>query len=154
MGMNPERKAQWVAALRSGEFPQGQSELKTAEGEFCCLGVACELAYREGKLNFGEVASDEEDNGHKRVYGDVDDYLENVSSNEWSWSDLPVGARNWLGLGEMDNDPVVRVIQTHPKYASLESWTNGGTNTLFRVSILNDSGFTFDEIADLIEEQL
>lgn len=45
--MNPEIKRQWLEALRSGEYKQGQQALKkkTAKGElqYCCLGVLCEL---------------------------------------------------------------------------------------------------------------
>lgn len=36
--MDPELKAKWVAALRSGEHEQGENFLY-AEGRYCCLGV-------------------------------------------------------------------------------------------------------------------
>lgn len=52
----------WVAALRSGHFPQGNGELVTTRyGEeakpvgYCCLGVLCELdtqARREGNTYY------------------------------------------------------------------------------------------------------
>jgi hypothetical protein len=38
----PERKAELVAALRSGKYKQGRGYLKSQNG-FCCLGVACDL---------------------------------------------------------------------------------------------------------------
>lgn len=41
--MNPEIKARWVAALRSGEYQQGTGGLRSEENEFCCLGVLCDL---------------------------------------------------------------------------------------------------------------
>lgn len=41
--MNPEIKAKWVAALRSGEYKQGSSSLKQQGGTMCCLGVLCDL---------------------------------------------------------------------------------------------------------------
>lgn len=41
--MNPEIKARWVAALRSGEYKQGRGDLRRESGEFCCLGVLCDL---------------------------------------------------------------------------------------------------------------
>lgn len=44
--MNKNQKA-WVDALRSGEFKQGNGLLQR-EDEFCCLGVACILAERDG----------------------------------------------------------------------------------------------------------
>lgn len=40
--MNSEIKAKWVAALRSGEYRQGEKVLRY-EDQFCCLGVLCEL---------------------------------------------------------------------------------------------------------------
>ena len=42
--MNPEVKAKWVAALRSGEYKQGRGALRNAADEFCCLGVLCDLS--------------------------------------------------------------------------------------------------------------
>lgn len=39
--MNPDIKADWVAALRSGEYKQGQGTLRRGD-KFCCLGVLYE----------------------------------------------------------------------------------------------------------------
>lgn len=41
--MNPEVKQMWLDALRSGEYKQGRGELRTADDEFCCLGVLCDI---------------------------------------------------------------------------------------------------------------
>lgn len=46
MSMNPEWKAKWVAALRSGEYQQSQRALKTENG-YCCLGVLCDVVRKE-----------------------------------------------------------------------------------------------------------
>lgn len=43
MKMNQEIKAQWVAALRSGEYKQGRHQLRSPDNDFCCLGVLCNL---------------------------------------------------------------------------------------------------------------
>jgi hypothetical protein len=48
--MNPEVKARWVAALRSGEYKQGAGQLRTAQQAFCCLGVLCDLYAKESEL--------------------------------------------------------------------------------------------------------
>lgn len=45
--MNPEWKAKWVAALRSGEYKQTREFLRTSTG-FCCLGVLCDLVDPSG----------------------------------------------------------------------------------------------------------
>lgn len=42
--MNPEVKAKWLAALRSGEYKQTTNKLHDASGEMCCLGVLCDLS--------------------------------------------------------------------------------------------------------------
>ena len=35
----------WVAALRSGKYKQGKpGQLKDSEGNYCCLGVLCEIS--------------------------------------------------------------------------------------------------------------
>lgn len=38
----------WVRALRSGKYKWGKEELHPSEGKFCCLGVLCEVAIKEG----------------------------------------------------------------------------------------------------------
>lgn len=38
-------KAEWVAALRSGEYAQGTGLLRDFDNRFCCLGVLCDLEY-------------------------------------------------------------------------------------------------------------
>ena len=34
----------WVEALRSGLYDQGFEALRTSTGEYCCLGVACDIS--------------------------------------------------------------------------------------------------------------
>lgn len=45
--MDPEWKAKWVAALRSGEYRQGKMQLTKVHPDgsmdCCCLGVLCEI---------------------------------------------------------------------------------------------------------------
>ena len=40
--MNADIKAQWVAALRSGDYKQTHGTLREGDA-FCCLGVLCNL---------------------------------------------------------------------------------------------------------------
>lgn len=47
--MNPEVKAKWIAALRSGEYKQGFYQLRQSDGRSCCLGVLCDLHAKETK---------------------------------------------------------------------------------------------------------
>ena len=43
--MRPAVKERWLEALKSGKYQQG-TEYLSKNGEFCCLGVLCDL-YRE-----------------------------------------------------------------------------------------------------------
>lgn len=45
--LNPEFKAKWIAALRSGDYQQTQETLRDSKG-FCCLGVACDVFDPDG----------------------------------------------------------------------------------------------------------
>ena len=59
MGMDQEIKAEWLEALRSGEYEQGIGVLRTGDDKFCCLGVLCEVLVKRGlmeapKLDRGE----------------------------------------------------------------------------------------------------
>lgn len=53
--MTPELKAKWVAALRSGEYKQGQARMKRIHEDdtasYCCLGVLCEITGQVSQNN-------------------------------------------------------------------------------------------------------
>jgi hypothetical protein len=44
--MERQLRDKWITALRSGQYQQGQSYLKS-NGAYCCLGVLCEIAGHE-----------------------------------------------------------------------------------------------------------
>lgn len=123
MAMNPEIKAQWISALRGGEYEQAQGMLHDpVNNEFCCLGVLCDLAVKAGvPVEVTDAA------GEKTAYDDNEDTL-------------PESVRLWAGLGS-DNPRVVRFEGGEDEYE----------DTLAEI---NDRGTTFEEIADLIEDQL
>ncbi len=51
--MNRELKKRWVEALRSGQYKQGQKQLRPDADTFCCLGVLCDLLDANGWKNLG-----------------------------------------------------------------------------------------------------
>lgn len=73
--MNPTIKAQWIAALRSGDYLQGVGALH-ANGGYCCLGVLCDL---HAKAGLGQW------NG--RYYGNRVDLLPEFVAE---WADLSI----------------------------------------------------------------
>lgn len=46
--MHQKVAQQWAMALRSGEYSQGKLFLECPDQKFCCLGVLCKLAQKEG----------------------------------------------------------------------------------------------------------
>lgn len=48
--MDRDLRDRWVANLRSGNYKQGDTYLKRANGTFCCLGVLCDTMHVEWRL--------------------------------------------------------------------------------------------------------
>jgi len=129
--MNPRIKKLWVAALRSGNYKQGIGALRTENDEFCCLGVLCDLAEAEG------IGAWE--------YTPLEIVAEDIDANAWTFVTettdnpgiLPSEVMQWAGV-ESGNPVVV------------------DSTTLVKTSLsgINDSGGTFDQIADAIEGSL
>lgn len=46
--MKKEIADKWVAALRSGNYKQTTGMLNRNNESFCCLGVLCEIAIKDG----------------------------------------------------------------------------------------------------------
>lgn len=57
--MDQAFKERWIAALESGEYPKGVGALRTSNGGYCCLGVACELLVADGVVWPAEFYVDE-----------------------------------------------------------------------------------------------
>ncbi|MFC4114138.1 hypothetical protein [Nonomuraea zeae] len=121
--MNAEVKADWVAALRSGEYTQAEGKLFDPEtGGYCCLGVLCNLAEKKGLI---QRQVDEADG--TVWFGPSYTVLEDET------------VRTWAGLDSSNPD------LPHP---------NGDDYLPGSAAGLNDNGFTFSQIADLIEKHL
>jgi hypothetical protein len=87
--MNPEIKARWVAALRSGEYEQGKGKLNQG-GAMCCLGVLCDLHARETGGAWEHVTS-------------------GIAYYSGSPNYLPEQVREWAGLPEPRLGAFVRI---------------------------------------------
>lgn len=121
---NTERVRLLVEALRSGQYTQARHAL-AKNGGFCCLGVACEVA----KANGLPVSTD--------VIVDEGDQLTLYDGAELI---LPPSVIKWFGFG------------------ALEAFRPGDNPTIldangmaFAAASVNDSGWTFGEIADGFE---
>jgi hypothetical protein len=93
--MDPEIRAQWTAALRSGKYPQGRSVLRK-DDELCCLGVLCELARAAGHLG-ARCCED-----GTWVYGNGE--TEYLPAAVAEWAGITHGAHNPAVIALVDED--------------------------------------------------
>ena len=121
LDMNPGIRAQWTAALRSGEYEQGASYLRY-KNAFCCLGVLCDLAVKDGVLAAPDEDPDEED---VWVYGEAN-------------AMLPEAVQDWAGLSE---SPVADVVVGDDCSPFPHELTH----------LNDDESWTFAQIADAID---
>lgn len=98
--MKAEIKAQWVQALRSGEYRQGQRTMRTNDGAFCCLGVLCDI---HAKATGGEWSEPNDSNDWYRYMG--------------QGADLPPDILQWAGLNSQN--PIVSHDGTHSHLSDL-----------------------------------
>lgn len=118
----------WVAALRSGQYEQGQGTLcrvvEDDRREYCCLGVLSQLAADRGLV---ETVTREGGIGYRTLYED-------------EGAELPDEVREWAGI----DSPNPRVTYGDAEDGSMIS----------TLAELNDElKLTLDQIADIIEEQ-
>lgn len=125
--MNLPVMKEWVAALRSGKYQQGTGTLliRTADqgDKFCCLGVVQDLYVKSGKGHW-------EDDEYYRDW-----------NNHASLADLTFSVTSDLfGESSSDISQCGIVVGLADRLGQTPSLTT-----------LNDEGFTFDQIADIIE---
>src|SRR5258706_12780048 len=95
---------EWVEALESGEFQQGNYYLRVGD-KYCCLGVVCELMARKGLLT-RTLSS-----GGSYAYS-------NLAAGEDGFHDTSnrvlVGeASEWLGLSPYNGNPILKPGDDH-----------------------------------------
>lgn len=133
--MNPEVKALWLKWLRDPNNRQATGQLREWDRDeqgdkvpaHCCLGGLCEIYLHE--------------KGGKWITGDsfVDDH------GDESFSELPSDVVEWAGLndaiGSLNEE--VSYSRVHPR----------DPVATCLIHLNDDAGFTFAQIADVIEEQ-
>lgn len=92
--MKAEQKLQWIAALLSGDYEQGQGRLRRKD-DYCCLGVMCDVAAQQG---YGYWKNTETEGGMPRWKFVFGDYGQGYLPSNSSWSSIPPSLQNVLGL--------------------------------------------------------
>lgn len=131
MSMKTEIKQKWVDALRSGKYEQGSEKLRSHQG-YCCLGVLCDLYSQEQNTEWDFHGAYEEENTPM-------DYWYFDGESEF----LPESVREWAGFSVAS--PQVKVYVTDDDE---DDWFYNED-----IANLNDNGYTFNALADLIEQQ-
>ncbi len=139
------RRKLFVAALRSGEFPQGKGALATQRKdgvwEFCCLGVACEVASRNGLETPYEVGHRHGDLARRYYTYQHAQFVEGAMDDGYVTSSiLPLYIQKWYEFGSGDPDLVVAPL--HDSEGPLEVPAAEANDTY---------GRDFAEIADAFE---
>jgi len=130
--MNPEVKQKWIDALRSGKYEQGSEKLRSVSG-YCCLGVLCDLYAQEHNTEW-EFRGNEETNLQPQDYWYFGEESEFLPDSVMNWAELKV------------NCPEVN-IDVDEDGEDVWSYNEALAN-------LNDSGYTFNDLSKLIEQQL
>ena len=122
--MKPEVKALWVEALRSNQYEQGVSVLHNKDANEYC----CLGVLCELAIQQGIDIT--RSTAREEVRGDSD---VQVTSYDGATGILPTAVMEWAGLAEAN------------------PYTSGQSDTL---AGLNDSGSSFEDLAEIIEENL
>lgn len=134
--MSPELKAKWVKALRSGEFEQARSKLhRKIDGQdsYCCIGVLCTLV---PGLNVTRSLP---------IYYEGSDRAFTVKYNDEN-SFIPIAVATAIFPKEIyTNDMQFDIAYSKPDDPYFENHRRD-----YWITQLNDGGFTFAQIADLI----
>lgn len=128
--MDKKIKQEWLAELRSGKYTQGKGRLCDSKGALCCLGVLCVVAERHGVGRWRDTPSG-------KAFGCCD----NAEEVRPLHAGLPFEVQGWSGLTYAGKLPRAVMCDNGRSWDSLVN--------------LNDVGMlNFDQIADVIEEQL
>lgn len=120
--MDPAEKAEWLAALRGGDYGQCKGRLRGSESEFCCLGVYLDLKVKKG------------DGVWTRSHQDF------TFPNGYMSRDLEFPETGTLPFRSPLNG-----------YAATVDGLKGRNGSSVHLADLNDDGLTFSQIADVID---
>jgi hypothetical protein len=135
---NQENIRKWVEALRSGEYEQGTGRLKTRDGSYCCLGVACDISGLVTESSRVPYLIHED----RRPFPTFE-FTDASGDTQREEYGLPVVVAEWLGLEDSDVPLAEREAE----------WDGDDDTTIYAASANDDLGWSFEQIADAIEER-
>jgi len=126
-------KDEWLAALRSGKYEQGRYRLRT-ENQYCCLGVLCDILKEKVDGEWVRCVEPPLGNSENTLDGKEQWCFQVGKQETTTGGALPKEVAKHVGL---PTDNLTIMYLPH-----------------FSLSDLNDSGASFDKIAEAIEKNL
>jgi hypothetical protein len=144
--INTEFIKEWTAELRSGEREQTSGYLtkidKDGNRSFCCLGVAEDMLCQRG-LETSKIWTEENEEIPAQVaYGEQEST--GVLTEEAA---AFIGIETLYSESNAASNPTVRLPQVEDYHDDQEQMLP----EIVSLAELNDSGFTFSQIADVID---
>lgn len=148
--VNQEKINEWTAALRSGKYKQATGVLAAKEQDtYCCLGLLC-------VLNGGEVV--ENPNFEAGFLNLSTRKVIKMDGHQYD-SLPPIEMVDALGLDRRDafvseQDGEVEqlaVWDMYPDWGDVTGRDGEQFSVEHAIAALNDSGFTFEQIADIVD---
>jgi len=160
-----KRRKEWTEELRSGKYGQCKGTLNNGHGEFCCLGVGTDLFHEAtGKGRWTSTSAfilDGQDVPESACFpNEVHQYFGLIHSNpsftiqfvdenlhmNWNSELEDSSSPEWL-LSDGTPPPVPSGMSVCP-----DDLLRGPVFVSnYSLAQLNDSGFTFEQIADIID---
>lgn len=138
--MDRKIKRRWLKALRSGQYKQTKAALHDRLGRMCCLGVICDVMGAPKGQHEGFLLPADDGDGK---------YLKNTYPTEAISREAGFRQYDYNFAGVLDKrqgasvtyNPVVLHIKTSNSFNAVP----------LSLAELNDAGFTFNQIADVID---
>lgn len=124
LSMNPRVRDLWIAALRSGRYPQGYDRLRSSDDRYTALGVLCDIATKLKRAAWDRLGTE---------------WFISPLDVPATGSRLPLSVREWAGIKG-----------AHPSQ-ELPLWVGSSLHPIWRLSDIFQ--LPFNVIADLIEDQ-
>jgi hypothetical protein len=134
--LEPKFKKHWLEALESGKYKQGRRSLRgNAYGEWCCLGVACDVIIQNNMLPGAKWVRLTGDGGRCFAH-------DGVTQSEALPPDRFIAVMFGKPLDSLQFVTKVHIFKIE-----------GGAPDQDTLYHANDAGMGFDQIAQIIREQ-
>lgn len=146
LSMKADIKERWVEELRSGKYIQGGGDLhwigpvgnrEKAQERFCCLGILSKMC-----AEAGAVVAEKDDHMYTVAYGESMDTAY-----------LPKEVVEWAGL-VYDGERQYTDAPIEEARGILHTGLHVPSQDVRSLAMMNDSGVPFEEIAQVIEDEV